>query len=125
ATYAGRGGDATYAGRGGDATYAGEERPVLVLTSGANRVDEHALAVVLGATSVRKADADEVRAVTGYAIGGTPPLGHRDDLAVVCDQDLLAIDEVWAAAGTPSTVFPIAPAQLVKVTGGIAARVAS
>lgn len=90
--------------------------PVLALTSGRNRVDEGRLAVALGATEVRKADADEVRQATGYAIGGTPPFGHRTQLRVVCDRDLAAFDEVWAAAGTPATVFAIDPATLLRVT---------
>lgn len=93
------------------------DRPVLVLTSGANRVDEARLADHLGTTSVRKADADEVRAATGYAIGGTPPFGHDTALAIWCDRDLTTSREVWAAAGTPTTVFPIAPEILVRTTG--------
>jgi prolyl-tRNA editing enzyme YbaK/EbsC (Cys-tRNA(Pro) deacylase) len=87
--------------------------PVLALTSGANRVDEAALAAHLGATEVRKASADEVRAATGYAIGGTPPVGHDTPLRVVCDRDLTGYDEVWAAAGNASTVFPLAPDDLI------------
>ena len=102
--------------------FVADDRPVLALTSGANRADEAALARVLGASQLRKADADEVRAATGYAIGGTPPVGHDTDLPVVCDRDLTDLDEVWAAAGTPTTVFPLTPAQLVSVTG---ARVAA
>ncbi|MEX1161977.1 MAG: YbaK/EbsC family protein [Nitriliruptor sp.] len=98
-----------------------DDRPVLVLTSGANRVSESALAEVLGAASVRKADAAEVRDATGYAIGGTPPFGHATDLEVVCDADLTRLDEVWAAAGTPTTVFALTPDALLEVTG---ARVA-
>jgi prolyl-tRNA editing enzyme YbaK/EbsC (Cys-tRNA(Pro) deacylase) len=90
--------------------------PVLVLTSGANRVDEAKLADHLGTTTVRKADADEVRAATGYAIGGTPPFGHDAELAVWCDRDLTTYQQVWAAAGTPSTVFPIAPEILLRTT---------
>lgn len=101
--------------------FIADGRAVLALTSGANRADEAALAAVIGATSLRKADADEVRAATGYAIGGTPPVGHDTPLPVVCDQDLTELEEVWAAAGTPSTVFPLTPAQLLAATG---ARVA-
>lgn len=91
--------------------------PVLALTSGANRVDEAALATYLGADVLRKADAAEVREATGFAIGGTPPFGHSSDLTVVCDRDLLEHDEVWAAAGTPTSVFPLTPTQLLAATG--------
>lgn len=102
--------------------FIADGRAVLALTSGANRADEAALAAVLGATTLRKADADEVRSATGYAIGGTPPVGHDTPLPVVCDRDLTELDEIWAAAGTPSTVFALTPAQLLTATG---ARVAA
>jgi prolyl-tRNA editing enzyme YbaK/EbsC (Cys-tRNA(Pro) deacylase) len=94
-------------------------RAVLALTSGANRVDERQLAAAMGATEVRKATADEARAATGYAIGGTPPFAHTGDgvAEVLIDPQLLTHAEVWAAAGTPSTVFPIAPARLAEVAG--------
>jgi prolyl-tRNA editing enzyme YbaK/EbsC (Cys-tRNA(Pro) deacylase) len=101
--------------------FVADGRPVLALTSGANRVDEAALAAALGAASVRKADADEVRAATGYAIGGTPPVGHDAPLPVVCDRDLTTLDEIWAAAGTPSTVFALTPAALLAATGAVVA----
>ena len=91
--------------------------PLLVIASGANRVDEAAL-------GVRKADAAFVREVTGAAIGGVPPFGHPAPLETLVDEDLLAYAEVWAAAGTPTHVFPIAPAQLVERTGGRVTRVA-
>lgn len=97
--------------------FVADGRPVLVLTSGANRVDETALAGELGATGLRKATADEVRDATGYAIGGTPPFGHDTGLPVVCDRDLTHLEEVWAAAGTPTTVFPLSPGELLRVTG--------
>jgi prolyl-tRNA editing enzyme YbaK/EbsC (Cys-tRNA(Pro) deacylase) len=97
--------------------FVADDRPVLVLTSGANRVDEARLAEHLGTASVRKANADEVRAATGYAIGGTPPFGHDTDLAIWCDRDLTTYQEVWAAAGSPTTVFPIAPEILLRTTG--------
>jgi prolyl-tRNA editing enzyme YbaK/EbsC (Cys-tRNA(Pro) deacylase) len=96
--------------------FVADDRPVLVLTSGANHVDEARLAGHLGTSSVRKADADEVRAATGYAIGGTPPFAHDTDLAVCCDRDLTAYPQVWAAAGSPTTVFPIAPEVLLRAT---------
>ncbi len=88
---------------------------VLAMTSGANRVDTARLGELLG-RDVRRADADGVRAATGYAIGGTPPFGHRTRLTVVIDPDLLVHDIVWAAAGTPDAVFPISPQTLVDAT---------
>jgi Cys-tRNA(Pro) deacylase len=97
--------------------FMADDVAVLALASGSNRVDEAKLAAAVQASSVRKADADEVRRATGYAIGGTPPFGHTSDLQVVCDRDLTAFDEVWAAAGTPATVFGISPDTLLRVTG--------
>jgi len=97
--------------------FVADGRPVLALTSGRNRVDEAKLAAATGASQVRKADADEVREATGYAIGGTPPFGHATDLEVVCDRDLTGLDEVWAAAGTPATVFGLSPDRLLTATG--------
>lgn len=105
--------------------FVADGRAVLALTSGANRADEAALATLLGVEDLRKADADEVRAATGYAIGGTPPVGHDTPLPVVCDEDLTTLDEVWAAAGTPSTVFALTPQQLLDATGAQVARFAA
>jgi prolyl-tRNA editing enzyme YbaK/EbsC (Cys-tRNA(Pro) deacylase) len=96
--------------------FVADGEPVLVLTSGANRVDEDRLGAFLDVTEFRKATADEVREATGYAIGGTPPFGHVRPLRVVCDHDLTVHEQVWAAAGTPSTVFPLAPATLLEIT---------
>jgi prolyl-tRNA editing enzyme YbaK/EbsC (Cys-tRNA(Pro) deacylase) len=104
--------------------FVADDEPVLVLTSGANRVDEHALQRALEVHVVRKATADEVRDATGYAIGGTPPFGHRRPLRVLCDRDLTGHEEVWAAAGTPSTVFALTPATLLEVTGAEVVEVA-
>jgi Cys-tRNA(Pro) deacylase len=97
--------------------FIADDTPVLALTSGGNRVDEAKLARALSAGKVRKADADEVRRTTGYAIGGTPPFGHTTDLRVVCDRELATFEVVWAAAGTPATVFGITPDLLLRVTG--------
>ena len=94
--------------------------PVLALTSGANRVDTAALGRVLGG-SVTKADADTVRRATGYAIGGTPPFGHARPLRTVIDATLLEYDFVWAAAGTPETVFEISSTDLVRCASGAVA----
>jgi prolyl-tRNA editing enzyme YbaK/EbsC (Cys-tRNA(Pro) deacylase) len=93
-----------------------DDEPVLVLCSGANTVDAERLGLA-------KADADVVRRATGFAIGGVPPYGHPAPLQTLVDEDLLAYDEVWAAAGTPRSVFPLTPAQLVERSGGVVARV--
>lgn len=96
--------------------FMADDEPVLVLTSGANRVDENKVRAALGVKAFRKADADEVRDATGYAIGGTPPFGHARPLRVMCDRDLTGHEEIWAAAGTPSTVFPLVPTTLLTIT---------
>jgi prolyl-tRNA editing enzyme YbaK/EbsC (Cys-tRNA(Pro) deacylase) len=94
---------------------AGDE-PLLVLTSGGNRVAVDQLALTLG-TPVRRADASFVREATGFAIGGIPPIGHASPLQVVLDRDLLRHELVYAAAGTPHAVFPITPDELLRITG--------
>jgi prolyl-tRNA editing enzyme YbaK/EbsC (Cys-tRNA(Pro) deacylase) len=95
---------------------AGEE-PVLVLTSGANQVDERRLEALTGGR-VARADAARVRAATGFSIGGVPPLAHTTALPVFIDRDLIAFDRLVAAGGTPETVFAITPTELVAVTRG-------
>jgi prolyl-tRNA editing enzyme YbaK/EbsC (Cys-tRNA(Pro) deacylase) len=98
--------------------------PVLALTSGTNRVDPARLgAHFASAGPARQATADEARAATGYSIGGTPPFGHPTRLPAVCDPALSGFDEVWAAAGTPDTVFPLSPARLVELSGAEVADV--
>jgi len=104
--------------------FVADTDPVLVLTSGGNRVDVVKVGKQTGSAAVRKADAEEVRAATGYAIGGTPPFGHARPLLVLVDRHLTRFDVLWAAAGTPRHVFPITPADLVRVTGGRVADVA-
>lgn len=94
-----------------------DQGPVLVLTSGANRVDYGKVESAAGLTGVRRATADEAREATGYAIGGTAPFGHPAALIVLADPDLLQHDPVWVAAGTPDTVFALTPAQLLAATG--------
>lgn len=89
---------------------------VLALTSGANQVDTDCLGELAG-EEVNLAEPEAVRAATGYAIGGTPPFGHVNLLATWIDEDLLGYETVWAAAGTPDSCFPIAPAQLVAASG--------
>ena len=93
------------------------EQPIVVLASGANHVDTGKLRAVTG-QDVRRASPDEVRAATGFAIGAVPPLAHARRLPVYVDRDLLHHDVVWAAAGAPNAVFPIAPDDLVRAGGG-------
>jgi prolyl-tRNA editing enzyme YbaK/EbsC (Cys-tRNA(Pro) deacylase) len=92
-----------------------DEEPVLVLVSGSNRLDIAKLGR-LAHGRVERASAEVVRAATGYAIGGVAPIAHARPLAVWCDADLLRYETVWAAAGTPHAVFPVAPGDLVRVT---------
>ena len=95
---------------------------VLALTAGSNKVDPAALAALAGADRCGRADPEDVRAATGYAIGGVPPFGHKNELRTWLDPHLLTFDEVWGAAGTPRHVFPIAPDRLVELTGAVAAE---
>lgn len=92
------------------------DRPVLALTSGANRVDTARLAALAGAAEARRANPEEARAATGFAVGGTPPFGHPEPLQAFLDRDLLAFEEVWAAAGTPDSVFRTTPEELRRTT---------
>ena len=96
---------------------------LLVLVSGANQADEVRLAEFAG-EPVGRADADDVRRATGFAIGGVPPVGHAEPLETLIDEDLLRYACVWAAAGTPTDVFAIAPDDLVRATDGRVAAVA-
>ena len=98
--------------------------PLLVLTSGAHRVDTAKVAADLGVGKLRRASADFVKEHTGQAIGGVAPLGHPRPVRTLVDTDLLAYAEVWAAGGIPHAVVPIAPAELVRVTGGTVTTVA-
>lgn len=91
---------------------------VLAYVSGANQLDERKLAAAAGGTKCSRVDADVVRTVTGYPIGGVPPFGHTERLRVFIDPDLLVHDVVWAAAGTWHDVFPIAPTDLERASGG-------
>lgn len=91
-------------------------KPYLLLVSGANRVDEKGAGARIG-EPLKRPDAQYVRDVTGFAIGGIPPLGHATPLATYMDEALLAFDVVWAAAGTPDAVFPVAPARLAEAAG--------
>jgi prolyl-tRNA editing enzyme YbaK/EbsC (Cys-tRNA(Pro) deacylase) len=101
--------------------FMADDRPVLALTSGRNRVDELLLAAVCGAGSVRRASPEEAREATGFAVGGTPPFAHPERVRTFVDPYLLGYDEVWAAAGTPDSVFPLSPADLTRLTGATTA----
>jgi prolyl-tRNA editing enzyme YbaK/EbsC (Cys-tRNA(Pro) deacylase) len=90
-------------------------KPYLMLVSGSNRLNEDGVEGVLG-ESLARPDAAYVREVTGYAIGGIPPLGHASPMQVFIDEDLLRYDVVWAAAGTPRAVFAVAPGALADAT---------
>ncbi|MER6351349.1 YbaK/EbsC family protein [Streptomyces sp. NPDC001634] len=98
--------------------FAADNVPVLVLMDGASRVDVERVREELGAEKVTRAKADVVRETTGYAIGGVPPFGHRTQTRVLADRSLLDHDTVWAAAGTPHTVFPMDPKTLIAHAGG-------
>jgi prolyl-tRNA editing enzyme YbaK/EbsC (Cys-tRNA(Pro) deacylase) len=107
-----------------DDSAPGGRRPLLVLTSGAHRVDTAKVAALIGASRLDRADADFVRDRTGFAIGGVAPVGHTTPLQTVVDEALGEHDRVWAAAGHPRTVFPTTFDELVRITAGLAATVA-
>jgi len=90
-------------------------QPILVLASGSNRVEEKKLELLIK-EPLGKADANFVKQVTGFSIGGVPPVGHENQISTYMDEDLLAYETVWAAAGTPHAVFPIAPSTLAQIT---------
>lgn len=92
-------------------------KPILVIASGVNRVNERSIAEFV-AEPIEKADADFVCQRTGFVIGGVPPIGHLEPLQTFIDEDLLQYEEIWAAAGHPNAVFRLAPADLIKMTGG-------
>lgn len=97
-------------------------KAVLVVASGVNRVDAGRVEALIG-EPVGRADAAFVREATGFAIGGVAPLGHTAEVVCAIDEDLLAFDEIWAAAGAPDAVFRLDPAQLPAMTGGAIGRV--
>jgi prolyl-tRNA editing enzyme YbaK/EbsC (Cys-tRNA(Pro) deacylase) len=99
------------------------EQPVLVLASGANRVDEKRITALLS-EPITRADAGFVRERTGFAIGGVPPMGHVEAMPTFIDQDFLQYAELWAAAGTPHAVFRLTPDDLIRITAGRVAHIA-
>jgi len=98
------------------------EKPILVLTSGANRVDEKRIEQYAGET-ISRPNADFVRTVTGFAIGGVPPVGHVQKMETYIDEDFLAYPTIWAAAGTPNAIFELKTDDLQKMTDGQVVRV--
>ena len=94
-----------------------EGGPVLVIASGASRVDEAKVSQILK-TTIHRADADFVKRATGFSIGGVPPVGHPAQLTVVLDQTLQDFEEIWAEGGTQTSVFCLTPSQLVSITNG-------
>jgi prolyl-tRNA editing enzyme YbaK/EbsC (Cys-tRNA(Pro) deacylase) len=105
--------------------FMADGRPVIALVSGADRLDPARLAAAIGATTVRRADGDEARAATGFAIGGVPPIGHARPLTVLIDERLLVHDLVWAAAGLPDAVFKAPPRALQAAAGAQLAALAA
>jgi prolyl-tRNA editing enzyme YbaK/EbsC (Cys-tRNA(Pro) deacylase) len=103
--------------------FVADGEPVLVLTSGAHRVDTAHLAAAMGWSSLKRATADEVRAATGQPIGGVAPLGHPSPLRVLIDGDLRGFPTIWAAAGTPHSVFPTDFDELQRISAASAVRV--
>ena len=99
--------------------FAVDGEVVLAYVSGSNQLDEKKLAAAAGGLKCTRVDADTVRSVTGFPIGGVPPFGHKTHLRVFIDPDLLQYDEVWAAAGTWHDVFGIEPHKLVEASEGL------
>ncbi len=98
------------------------QRPILVVASGSNRVNEKAIEALIG-EPLGKADADFVRQRTGFVIGGVPPVGHVEPLQTFIDQDLLGYAEIWAAAGNPNAVFRLTPEDLIRMTSGVVVKI--
>lgn len=92
-------------------------KPILVIASGVNRVNEEIVGKIVG-ESIQMAGADFVREKTGFAIGGVPPIGHKERIETFIDEDLLQYEEIWAAGGNPRAVFKLTPSDLVRMTGG-------
>ena len=97
-------------------------KPILFLTSGANRVDEKRISQYAG-EAISRANADFVRLVTGFAIGGVPPLGHLQKMETYIDEDFLQFPTIWAAAGTPNAIFELKTEDLQKMTGGTVVKI--
>ena len=98
--------------------FVAEGEAVLALTSGRHRVDTALLGALCGGPEVRRATPEEARTATGFAVGGTPPFGHPSPVRTFVDETLLSFGTVWAAAGTPDSVFPLSPTELVRLSNG-------
>lgn len=98
------------------------QKPILIIASGANRVNEKLVKEYIG-EKLEKADADFVMEHTGFAIGGVPPVGHKTPITTYIDEDLMQYDEIWAAAGTPNSVFKLTPKILAEITKGTIIKV--
>jgi prolyl-tRNA editing enzyme YbaK/EbsC (Cys-tRNA(Pro) deacylase) len=105
--------------------FAADGEPILILASGDHQVDTALIAAQVGASKVKRADVDTVRAATGFPIGGVAPIGHPSPLRTVVDRHLAGFDVIWAAAGTPNSVFPTSYEELLRLTDGVACDVAS
>ncbi|TFV81500.1 YbaK/EbsC family protein [Microbacterium sp. dk485] len=103
--------------------FVSDGEPLLVMTSGAHRVDTAALAARLGRGSIDRATPKQVRQATGQAIGGVAPTGHPRPLTTIVDEALAAFPQLWAAGGTPHTIFPLSFDELVRLTAGTVAKV--
>jgi Cys-tRNA(Pro) deacylase len=93
------------------------QKPILIVASGTNRINEKAIKQYVG-EKLEKADADFVLEHTGFAIGGIPPIGHKNSITTFIDEDLMQYEEIWAAAGTPNAVFKLTPKTLSEITSG-------
>jgi len=105
--------------------FVADGAPVIALVAGDDRLDPVRLASALGASHARRADGDEARLATGYAIGGVPPLGHASPIPVLIDERLLAHETVWAAAGLPDAVFAVDPRALARAAGASPVAIAA
>ncbi|MFM8350718.1 MAG: YbaK/EbsC family protein [Actinomycetales bacterium] len=103
--------------------FLADGHPILVMASGGHRVDTNKLSLILDGADISKANADEVREATGFAIGGVAPVGHPEPLRTIVDIALAQYDVVWAAGGHPHYVFPTSYGELLRITGGEAAEV--
>ena len=103
--------------------FVSDEAPVLILVSGSNRVNENQVKKLLSAKTLAIATPEIVKTATGFSIGGTPPFGHPQQILTIMDSDLNTYDQVWAAAGTPNSCFPISPNKLCEITNATVAGI--
>jgi len=103
--------------------FVSDNIPVLILASGKNRVDENRIMEILDAENLTIGKPEVVKTATGFSIGGTPPFGHPQQIQTIVDTDLNTYDQVWAAAGTPDSCFPISPTKLCEITNATVAEI--